>query len=313
MYAYEHRDQVSLKIFYFPLEETPERVLERFMSYLLYKLDNKRISPRDLRSSKNDKPLPQEILNLIESEKYQKILKFYEECVVFGKSTNPTGIFKECKEYAETNGEVHYKTYSYINDMGEECEGKSFDYYIPNNSKEFRIIMIDHLGIIDTERGMTLKQSMDKMSEYCSKYLRNRYGFSSVIIQQQAMEKESAFNVTNNQDTPNAQGLGDSKYSARDCNIMLGLYSPFKFNRPEYKGYDITKFKDNIRFLEVVINRDGQTGGVCPLFFDGAVCNFKELPLPSDSEHLNKVYEHLEKIRTQFLFISNSLKQFLNG
>ena len=39
MYSYEHPDQVDLKIFYYPLEETPEGVIRRFMSYLLYKLD----------------------------------------------------------------------------------------------------------------------------------------------------------------------------------------------------------------------------------------------------------------------------------
>ena len=38
MYAYEHRDQLNVKIFYFPLEETPENITLRFMSYLLYTL-----------------------------------------------------------------------------------------------------------------------------------------------------------------------------------------------------------------------------------------------------------------------------------
>lgn len=38
-------------------------------------------------------------------------------------------------------------------------------------------------------------------------------------------------------------------------------------------------------------------GGVCPLFFDGAVCQFSELPRPDDSVNLSKVYEHLKKIR----------------
>lgn len=38
-------------------------------------------------------------------------------------------------------------------------------------------------------------------------------------------------------------------------------------------------------------------GGVCPLFFDGAVCQFKELPRPDDRIHLTKVYEYLDTIR----------------
>ena len=57
------------------------------------------------------------------------------------------------------------------------------------------------------------------------------------------------------------------------------------------------KFKDNIRFLEVVVNRDGEMGGLCPLFFDGAVCRFEELPKPGDKENIQKVYQYLNKLR----------------
>lgn len=62
-------------------------------------------------------------------------------------------------------------------------------------------------------------------------------------------------------------------------------------------GYDIKKFKDNIRFLEVIVNRDGEMGGILPLFFDGATCTFKELPLPNDGTTLDKWYAYLNKIR----------------
>lgn len=76
-------------------------------------------------------------------------------------------------------------------------------------------------------------------------------------------------------------------------NVVLGLFSPFRFGLKEYEGYDITKFKDKIRFLEVIINRDGEMGGICPLYFDGAVCQFSELPKPNDPE-ISKVYEYLK-------------------
>lgn len=29
-------------------------------------------------------------------------------------------------------------------------------------------------------------------------------------------------------------------------------------------------------------------GGLCPLFFDGAVCRFEELPKPDDKENIQK-------------------------
>lgn len=39
-------------------------------------------------------------------------------------------------------------------------------------------------------------------------------------------------------------------------------------------------------------------GGLCPLFFDGAVCQFSELPRPDDNEEIKKVYDYLHKIRS---------------
>ena len=80
-------------------------------------------------------------------------------------------------------------------------------------------------------------------------------------------------------------------------NIVLGLFSPYRFALKEYEGYDISKFKDNIRFLEMIINREGEIGGLCPLFFDGAVCQFTELPKPSNKEELKKVYNYIDTIR----------------
>lgn len=299
LYAFKNKSKIRIKIFYFALEETPERIMQRFMSFLLYTLSSGKIreSPRDLRSSINGKPVSEEILNILESEEYEEILKFFEECVIFSSTSNPTGIYKECKKYAEENGIVHEKDSMYKGELGELVKVKTFNWYESNDSGEYRIVFIDHMGLIDTERGMSLKQSMDKLSEYLAKYLRNRYGFSPVIIQQQSFENESSDNISNGRIRPSAQGLGDSKYIARDCNMLLGLFSPFKFEIPEYKKYNITRLKDNFRLLEVILNRDGESGGLCPLFFDGKVSDFKELPMPTDKVAMQLVYDYLDKIR----------------
>ena len=66
IYAFLHPDKVRLKIFYYPLEETKEEIILRFMCYLLYELSNKtiRLSPLELKSSNENKVLPPEILAL---------------------------------------------------------------------------------------------------------------------------------------------------------------------------------------------------------------------------------------------------------
>ena len=318
LYAY-NTGNVDLKYIIFPLEETPERITQRFMSYLLCKLSNYqlRVSPSELRST--TKALPQEVIDILESDSYQDIFRFYEEHVIFSSEANPTGIYKFCKKYAEENGTVEYTTYKIKDEFGIEQEVKGFKSYTPNNPNEYVITMIDTLNLVDTERGLTLKQSMDKMSEYLAKYLRNRYNITSIVIQQQSVESENNDAYKIGKIRPSVATLGDTKYSARDSQLTLGLFSPFKHGLQEYLGYDITKFKDNIRFLEVLTNRDGNMGGIVALLFDGATCQFSELPRPDDKEGMRQVYNYIDNVirkkvtHSFFMFsIDNKKSKFLN-
>lgn len=143
---------------------------------------------------------------------------------------------------------------------------------------------------------MTLKQTIDKLSEY-NVILRNRYRFTPVVIQQQTFEQEGLKAIEMNKVRPTISGLADSKYPARDCNVCLGLFSPFKFELREYFGYDITKLRDNVRFVEVLINRGGSPGGMTALYFDGKVNYFNELPPVGDRTALEKVYRWIENLR----------------
>lgn len=311
LYAYHNPDKVDLKIIYFTLEENADRIVQRFMSFLLNHLsDGKiRISPRDLRSTDNEKPLSQEILNILRSEEYKRILDFFEKSVEFiSDGCNPTGMYKICRDYALSQGTIVNKKVKYGDD-----EFDKFDTYIPNNPKLYKLIITDHIALIEKERGFTDKQAIDKWSEYEVKYLRNRYGFTCIDIQQQAFEGEGIEAQKMGKIEGSIGSLGDSKYTARNANIVLGLFSPFKFELPQYKGYDITKFRDNIRFLKVYVNRDGEMGGVCPLFFDGAVCQFQELPRPDDKVRLSKVYDYIDKIRSNNInktFFTYSVKNY---
>lgn len=300
MFCYYNDIDIDLRILYFPLEETPERIMNRFMSWLLYDYSKGkiRISPRDLRSTTS--AVDESALELLNSDEIQDILKYFEEHIIFPEEAgNPTGIYKYCRQYAESRGKVYTKKVKSKDEFGNIREVEVFDRYEPNNPNEYVLAIIDTINLIDTERGMTLKQSMDKLSEYCAKYLRNRYFISPVIIQQQAFEQEGNEAFKLGRVRPSVAGLGDSKYTSRDSNVVLGLFSPFRFSIKEYEGYDISKFKDNIRFLEMVVNRDGEMGGLCPLYFDGAVCQFEELPRPDDREKLQQVYNYIETLRNK--------------
>ena len=298
IYAYNNPDKVRLKIFYYPLEETPEDIMTRFMSFLLYTLSNGqiRIAHVDLKSTKNYKPVSDEILDLLNTEEYSKIIQFFEDNIIFSASTNPTGVYTECKRYAEEHGTVYKKKQKIKNEFGQTVEIDAFDHYEQDDPDEYRIIFYDHISLTSTEKGLTLKQSIDKLSEYFV-LLRNRYKFSPVVIQQQAFAGEGLDAFKENKLRPTIANLGDSKYPSRDANVVLGLFSPFKYELPEYQRYDITKLKDNVRFLEVLVNRGGSPGGLVALYFDGAVNYFNELPRPEEKEALKQRYDFLVESR----------------
>ena len=313
-YAFEHRDQCSVHIIYFALEESIQRIIHRYMSYLLWKFDGERIPPTDLRSTSADYPLPEEILDKLNSDKYQERLKFFEENVQFEtEDTNPTGILRVCEDYAKSVGT--YKSHKKKSRGNIDKDVEVFDSYVQNDKNHYKICIIDHGGLIDLERGMTLKQSMDKMSEYIVKYLRNRYKFTIAWVQQQAMEAEGLEAIKQKRMTPTVATLGDTKYTARDANLVISLFDPSRFGLSSWLEYaidgpDHNGLQNFARFMKVERGRDGEQGGVCPLFFDGAVCNFEELPTP---DNVNAVAQYYARVKNNKSYRQQRKKQMLTS
>lgn len=310
LYAYNNPDKIKLKIFYYPLEETPEDVLERFMCFLLYKMSNgKIIVDRTSLKSSNNVAISQEILDTLNSGEYKKILDFFEETVIFSSSSNATGVWKEMIRYAEDHGTTHKKQVQIKDEFGVSREIEIFDHYEPDDPNEYKIIFYDHLGLISTERGFTLKQSMDKLGEYFVK-LRNMYNFTICCIQQQNTNTESLDAFKLGKDKSSIQNLADSSYTSRNCDICIGVNSPYRSEKKDWHGYNITKLRDYFRYAEILINRQGSSGGTIGLFYLGKVCNWLEMPLPTDTEGINRVYQYIESLRTRNTLMFTHNKHF---
>lgn len=319
LYAYQNPDKAHVRIFYYPLEESQEAITLRFMSFVLYIVSNKqcRKSPQDLKSIRGDSPLDTETLELIRSPKVKSILSFFESHVEFVDRRNPTSVWIEASNYAEKHGKTYLKDYSVTDKAGNViASGKQFDYYVPDDPDEYVIFFIDHVGLIDTENGMDLRESINKLSQYLVK-IRNRYNYIPVVIQQQGLETMSLDAFKSNKIRPTVAGLSDSKYTSKDATVMLGITNPYSFEIPNYFGYDITRLKANARFLEVVVNREGESNGLLGLYFDGAVNYFEELPRPSDHVALQEFYDRAEGVKTpkkSSLFLTKMLmKRRTNG
>jgi len=272
-----------------------EEKMRAAFSNILYVKEGIRIAPKDLRSTKADRVLSEEYLEIIAS--YKEYFDKIEEIVEFiDDIRNPTGIFKFVREYAYANGLQHTKKI--------EIKGKIVeidDWYEPNDPEEYVMVFIDHISLIQAEssggKQMSQRESIAKLSSDYLIRLRNKYNYIPVVVQQQAAAQESVDNMKVGRLKPTLDGLGDNKTTQRDANVILGLFSPFRHEIPEYFGYDIKYFKDNIRFLEILGGREGGGGTTCPLYFDGAVNYFKELPKSNDAKGMEGVYKFLNSMR----------------
>lgn len=287
LYAYHNPDLVKLKIFYVLLEEKAENITMKFICYLLYIQDHIRIDIKTLKSVDEGRMVSPEIIERIHTLEYQSILHFFEDHVEFIPDRNPTGIYNTVMKYANTHGTTHKK---YIEGYDKEV----FDYYEPDNPEEYVMCVIDHISLISVERGMDLRNSIKKLSEYM-KIVRNKYNYIPVVVQQQNSSTNNLEAFKAVKIRPTQSGCADSTDPPKDCDVMLGITNPYSFELPQYLGYDISKLKSCARFLEVVLGRDGESNAVLPMYFDGAVGYYAPLPRCNNMEELNKVYSLIEK------------------
>lgn len=108
-FSMEH-PELKVKILYFTLEMSPSAKRDEFYCHLLYRLDNIRISPTDLRSTDQERPVDEKVLELLESERYKPYIDKFNEMVEFiDEDKNPTGINKRCRDYALSHGHLNFK------------------------------------------------------------------------------------------------------------------------------------------------------------------------------------------------------------
>lgn len=211
-------------------------------------------------------------------------MDFFENSIEFiSDISNPTGINKYLRSYALNNGKLYFKKQKIKEgDITKEIE--VIDRYEQDDPEEYRIVIIDNYSNLSLESGFNKQQNIEKMSKY-NITLRDQLGYTIVGIQHQAQAQEGIENFKLNRLKPSSDGLADCKLTSRDANMVIGLYSPFKYGLETFENYDIRIFKNYIRFLEVIEDRDcGANNNICPLFFDGAISEFIELPKPGTKE-----------------------------
>lgn len=298
---------IELDILYFSLEESKEKIILAEISKYLYSKYNLVISIKQLASVGR--------YNVISSEDLAKVKlaeahvrKFLDRVTIYDNVRNATGIYKTVRNFAMTVGTYYDKdgkpltpeeVIQVTGGVGETY--KKVAGYKLHNPKHYVIVMTDHLGLLQPESGETLWQTMGKMSSNYNLHFRDKFGFIPVVVQQLAADKErvdSNFQGKTIEDKlePTLDSLGDNKTIARDVNVALGLFDPARYKIDNHNGYDITRLKDRYRSMNIMKSRDGIANKKLPLFFNGAVDFFKEMPRTDNIDGMNRVFAYVNQL-----------------
>jgi replicative DNA helicase len=201
---------------------------------------------------------------------------------------NPTGIYKYIENYVRTVGKVekiiHYKDPSNPSLGSTHTES----IYTPNDANLTTVMIIDHIGRLRLEKNYTKKQNADKLSEYLAN-ARDEYKISPVVVSQfNRGQSDSIRRHHLGAAFPEPNDFKDSSNMYEDCDIAMGLYNAYKYDKKkealclDYKINEFTTPRGYNRFrtLHVLKNSFGRDDVNIALNFIGECGMFAELPYP---------------------------------
>ena len=299
-----------MMIHYYSFEIAEEELIAKWVVYAVKVMFETDLHMDYILGRIRDMPMTEEHSNMV-NEGIDFVAGLLKYMRIQDAVKNPTAIFNEMIAYADTIGRVHRKTISEVKKIAGKPKTVTSSFitgYTPNNDDELTLIVIDHVALATPEQGKTTKDTIDLLSKYMV-FLRNRFRFSPVLIQQFNTELQSVerrkFRAAAL--APQRMDFGDSKYTYRDADIVFGLLNPSFFDIEEFYGYSILPSEtDDTQYYYlgeffvmafVMKNRYGQTNLQIPLFMNGMTGVFYDLPSPDNSLELELWGEHTLNLR----------------
>jgi len=164
----------------------------------------------------------------------------------------------------------------------------------PGVTMPLAFICIDHLSLLE---GPNNKAAMDEMSSYMVK-LRNHLEISELAVQQfnQEIVKSRRESLTRHGKGkahdyifPRQMDFGDSTYTYRDADVVVGLVRPIDFELEEFDSIPCGTPHQNglgtcLLIAVIMKNRDGPVGAYYPLFLNGAAGVLYDIPQQLDAD-----------------------------
>lgn len=168
---------VSINVIYYSWEIDETTKKANWLSILIYKKYNIVIAPEKIKGY-GEFRLNEDEKKLIFSE-LDELERIFNKINWIWESQNPTGMYKYWWDFMGKKGK--YIKEPYIDEHDKKQERiVSFEL---NDPKEYNIVAGDHLALAKIERGFTLKQNIDKLSEF-SVIARNLFKMTFIWLQQ---------------------------------------------------------------------------------------------------------------------------------
>lgn len=289
------------KIFYFALEESATDFWLSFLSIFMYEKFSISISVSQLKSV-GQYTLNSDLLEKVrQGERFIRNLEQIVEVVDYIR--NPTGIAKYVKQYFD-NPEIGEYTYKELGDGKKITTG-----YTYKSDELWVFFVLDHISLLsneiapDTKMKLSSYQTFDFMiKDYVLDVFSKRFKMVNVIVHQQtpASEKQTYTykgQLMEEKLEPSMEELHINKGVHQDYEIVLGLFSPARYNIATHNGYDVSLLGNKYRSLKFLKDRYyGLENSSVGLYFNGANGDFQELPRPEEMNNpTSSHYENLLK------------------
>lgn len=295
IYNFYKQTGYKVKILFFPLEDSKNKVYKNIICNYLFTVHNVLISPLEL-DSKKSRALPDFVWELVnEAEDYFK--EFEEVVTLIDGIHTPEGIYDFCEKFALQNGRVE----SYKVSTGRGIIEQSR--YL---SDLHTVVVIDNMSNLDADDERSAMKKLAK--DYVRERLCNFFNFTvAQIIQQDFATERQQFTSTGgvivSKLEPSLASIGEAKTISRSMHLIISLFSPDRYDILKYPKppkdkpdmcYDIGILGDRFRLLKVIKNNDGEVGIRVPLLMNAVQETFEELP-PFNTPAINDVYKRFKK------------------
>lgn len=286
---------IPINIFYYSFEIDEFTKRAEWLSILIYKKYNYILAPEKIKGL-GDFRLDAQEQRLVE-EFLPELDKLFAKITWVFESTNPTGLMKEWWRFMEKRGT--FTKEPYVDEHGVKKE--RICKFTNNNLEEYNIVVIDHIALCKLERDFSLKENLDKLSEYAV-IIKNLFGVTFFFLQQfnQGLSSVERQKFKGIDISPQQSDFKDSTNPYTDADVVLGLMNPYKMDMETCLGYNIDKawevynLKDRFRLLKVVKNRLSRDNINIGLLFIAESGAFEELKQPKDINSVD--IERFEKL-----------------